>query len=120
MLREKVAQAYDFSLDKMGLDIASFPLWNEYIKFLKGVEAVGNYAESQKITAIRKIYQKGIVNPMINIEQLWYVTIRVTVTLVGLSIMVHSFINSNTIMKWQSSEKVYWRRSFLMYWRACF
>ncbi len=72
--REKMAQAYDFALEKMGLDITSFPIWNDYIRFLKGVEAVGSYAENQKISAIRKVYQKGIVNPMINIETLWYVT----------------------------------------------
>ncbi|CAB4070481.1 CSTF3 [Lepeophtheirus salmonis] len=47
--KEKMAQAYDFALEKMGIDIASYPLWNEYIKFLKG----------------------GIVNPMVNIEVLW-------------------------------------------------
>ncbi len=67
-----MAQAYDFALDKMGMDIASYPIWNDYIKFLKAVDAVGSYHENQKITAIRKVYQKGIVNPMINIEQLWY------------------------------------------------
>eukprot|EP00096_Caligus_rogercresseyi_P003916 TRINITY_DN1779_c0_g1_i1.p1 TRINITY_DN1779_c0_g1~~TRINITY_DN1779_c0_g1_i1.p1 ORF type:complete len:728 (+),score=123.76 TRINITY_DN1779_c0_g1_i1:561-2744(+) len=69
--KEKMAQAYDFALDKMGIDIASYPIWNDYIKFLKGVDAVGSYAENQKITAIRKVYQKGIVNPMVNIEILW-------------------------------------------------
>ena len=68
-----MAQAYDFALDKMGMDIASFSLWNDYVTFLKGVEAVGNYAENQKIMAIRKVYHRGIINPMINIEQLWYV-----------------------------------------------
>ena len=66
-----MAQAYDFALDKMGTDISSFPLWNDYIKFLKAVEANGSYAENQKITAIRKVYQRGIINPMVNIEQLW-------------------------------------------------
>jgi len=71
-----MAQAYDFALDKMGMDISSFSLWNDYVKFLKGVEAVGSYAENQKITAIRKIYQRGVVNPMMNIEQLWYVQLR--------------------------------------------
>ena len=30
-----MAQAYDFALDKMGLDIQSFSLWSDYIKFLK-------------------------------------------------------------------------------------
>ena len=34
-------------------------------------EAVGSYAENQRITAVRRVYQRGCVNPMINIEQLW-------------------------------------------------
>jgi len=66
-----MAQAYDFALDKMGLDLMSYSIWNDYINFLKSVEATGSYAENQKITAIRKVYQKGIANPMINIETLW-------------------------------------------------
>ena len=69
--KEKMAQAYDFALDKMGMDISSFGIWHDYVKFLKNVEAVGSYAENQKITAIRKVYQKGIVNPMVGIENLW-------------------------------------------------
>ncbi|KAG8193841.1 hypothetical protein JTE90_029573 [Oedothorax gibbosus] len=69
--REKMAQAYDFALDKMGMDISSYPIWNECITFLKNVEAVGSYAENQRITAVRKVYQRGIVNPMTNIEQFW-------------------------------------------------
>ncbi|GIY24116.1 cleavage stimulation factor subunit 3 [Caerostris extrusa] len=69
--REKMAQAYDFALDKMGNDIMSFPIWSDYVSFLKNVEAVGSYAENQRITAVRKVYQRGIVNPMTNIEQLW-------------------------------------------------
>lgn len=35
--REKMAQAYDFALDKMGMDILSYPIWNDYINFLKNV-----------------------------------------------------------------------------------
>lgn len=69
--REKMAQAYDFALDKIGMDLHSFPIWNDYVNFLKGVEAVGSYAENQKITAVRKVCQRGVVNPMINIELLW-------------------------------------------------
>ncbi|XP_041351773.1 cleavage stimulation factor subunit 3-like [Gigantopelta aegis] len=69
--REKMAQAYDFALEKIGMDIMSYQLWNEYITFLKSVEAVGSYAENQRITAVRKVYQRGVVNPMINIEILW-------------------------------------------------
>ena len=34
-------------------------------------EAVGSYAENQKIAAVRKVYQKGIMTPMTNVELLW-------------------------------------------------
>lgn len=53
--REKMAQAYDFALDKIGMDIQSYSIWNDYVTFLKGVEAIGSYAENQKITAVRKV-----------------------------------------------------------------
>lgn len=33
--------------------------------------AVGQFAENQRISAIRKIYQRGISTPMASIEQLW-------------------------------------------------
>jgi len=69
--KEKVAQSYDFALDNIGLDINSFSIWNDYIKFLKKVEAVGSFAENEKIIVIRKIYQRGIANPMIGIENYW-------------------------------------------------
>ncbi|XP_043289608.1 protein suppressor of forked isoform X2 [Venturia canescens] len=69
--KEKMAQAYDFALDKIGMDIHSYSIWNDYVTFLKSVEAVGSYAENQKISAVRKVYQRGVINPMINMEQLW-------------------------------------------------
>ncbi|CAF0806537.1 unnamed protein product [Didymodactylos carnosus] len=70
-LQEKMAQAYDFALEKIGLDVFSYTIWNDYVNFLKSVEAVGSYAENQKITAVRKVYQKGVMTPMTNIELLW-------------------------------------------------
>lgn len=33
--------------------------------------AVGQYAENQRISAVRRTYQRGIATPMINVEQLW-------------------------------------------------
>ena len=33
--KEKMGHAYNFALEKMGMDIASFPLWNDYVRFLK-------------------------------------------------------------------------------------
>ncbi|KAI3377834.1 hypothetical protein L3Q82_008973 [Scortum barcoo] len=52
--KEKMAQAYDFALDKIGMEIMSYQIWVDYINFLKGVEAVGSYAENQRITALLK------------------------------------------------------------------
>lgn len=91
-----MAQAYDFALEKIGMDIHAYPIWNDYLTFLKSVEAVGSYAENQKIGAVRKViyflfnlfhnylnkfwdilyfslqvYQRGVINPIIGIETLW-------------------------------------------------
>ncbi|RZF42611.1 hypothetical protein LSTR_LSTR001406 [Laodelphax striatellus] len=69
--KEKMAQAYDFALEKIGMDIQSYSIWNDYVQFLQSVEAIGSYAENQKISAVRKVYQRGVVNPMMNIEAFW-------------------------------------------------
>merc|ERR1712179_489178 len=69
--REKLSQAYEFATDKIGMDYSSYILWNDYSELLKNVEVVGSYAENQKIMAVRKVYQRGILTPLANIEQLW-------------------------------------------------
>lgn len=69
--REKLAQAYDFALEKIGMDLHSFSIWSDYINFLKSFEPIGSFAENQKITAIRKVYQKAVLTPIIGIEVLW-------------------------------------------------
>lgn len=51
-----MAQSYDFALDKIGMDVQSFSIWNDYANFLKSVDAQGSYAENQKISAIRKVH----------------------------------------------------------------
>lgn len=69
--KEKLAQAYDFALEKIGMDLHSYTIWQDYISFLKSVEAIGSYAENQKITAVRKVYQRAVITPIIGIEHLW-------------------------------------------------
>ncbi|VBB26497.1 unnamed protein product [Acanthocheilonema viteae] len=68
---EKMAQAYEFALDKIGLDMHSYSIYSDYLSFLKSAPTVGQYAENQRISAVRKVYQRGVVTPMVNIEQLW-------------------------------------------------
>ena len=53
--REKLSQAYEFALEKIGMDYNSYTLWNDYANLLKSVEVVGSYAENQKIMAVRKV-----------------------------------------------------------------
>ena len=48
--KEKMAQAYDFALDKMGLDIQSNSLWTDYINFLKETTLVSGSWESYQYT----------------------------------------------------------------------
>ena len=35
LFREKMTQAYEFALDKIGMDVNSYSIWNDYIIFLK-------------------------------------------------------------------------------------
>ena len=53
------------------MDLHSFSIWSDYIQFLKSFEPIGSFAENQKITAIRKVYQKAVLTPIIGIEVLW-------------------------------------------------
>lgn len=69
--RDKMQQAYEFALDKVGVDFNSYQIWLDYVNFLKSGEAVGSYAENRKIINIRKVYQRAVVTPIINLEALW-------------------------------------------------
>ncbi|KAH0516643.1 Cleavage stimulation factor subunit 3 [Microtus ochrogaster] len=61
------------------MKVLHIDLWKCYLSYVRETkgklpsykEAVGSYAENQRITAVRRVYQRGCVNPMINIEQLW-------------------------------------------------
>jgi len=69
--REKMMKAYEFALDKVGIDVASGSIWSDYVNFIKGGETAGSYAENQKIMAIRRVYQRAVMMPLSNVEQLW-------------------------------------------------
>ena len=69
--REKMAQAYNFALEKIGLDINSNAIWIDYINFLRSVETAGSYAESQRIVGVRRMFQKVIVTPVKDLDTLW-------------------------------------------------
>ncbi|XP_056170608.1 cleavage stimulation factor subunit 77 isoform X3 [Syzygium oleosum] len=68
---EETRKAFDFMLGYVGADIASGPVWMDYITFLKSLPALNAVEESQRMTAVRKAYQKAIVTPTHHVEQLW-------------------------------------------------
>ncbi|KAL2564536.1 hypothetical protein AAZV13_19G052500 [Glycine max] len=69
--QEETRKAFDFMLNYVGADIASGPVWMEYIAFLKSLPAINAQEESHRMTTMRKVYQKAIVTPTHHIEQLW-------------------------------------------------
>lgn len=69
--RDETKKAFDFMLYHIGTDIASGPLWMEYIAFLKSLLSTTVQEESQRMTNVRKAYQKAILIPTHHVEQLW-------------------------------------------------
>ncbi|KAL2335157.1 hypothetical protein Fmac_016370 [Flemingia macrophylla] len=69
--QEETRKAFDFMLNYVGADIASGPVWVEYIAFLKSLPTANAQEESHRMTTVRKVYQKAIVTPTHHIEQLW-------------------------------------------------
>eukprot|EP00117_Sycon_ciliatum_P001279 scpid51332/ scgid7007/ Cleavage stimulation factor subunit 3; CF-1 77 kDa subunit; Cleavage stimulation factor 77 kDa subunit len=69
--REKMTQAYEFALTKVGQDIGSTQIWVDYIAFLRAGDASGSFAENQKIASIRRVYQRVCSSPILNIDPLW-------------------------------------------------
>lgn len=66
-----IYKAYRYTLDKVGIDPNAISIYNDYIQFLKERDVDGSYLDSQKITAVRKAYQEGVMNPMFHIDTLW-------------------------------------------------
>lgn len=71
--RGVVIQAFEFSVNRVGLDIKSDELWNDYLEFLKSWTPSASWEQQQKIDLIRKVYKKLLVIPTENIERLWSV-----------------------------------------------
>ncbi|KAG5249142.1 suppressor of forked family protein [Salix suchowensis] len=69
--QDEIRKAFDFMLGYVGADMASGPVWMEYITFLKSLPAQTAQEESIRMTAIRKTYQKAIITPTHHVEQLW-------------------------------------------------
>lgn len=66
-----VIQAFEFAVNKVGIDLESGDLWNDYLDFLKIWTPVASWEQQQKTDMIRKVYKKFLVIPTSNIEDYW-------------------------------------------------
>ncbi|KAH7425316.1 hypothetical protein KP509_11G049100 [Ceratopteris richardii] len=69
--RDETKKAFDFMLGHIGMDIGAGAVWMEYIAFLKAAPASTPQEESQRMTTVRKAYQRAVLAPIHLVEQLW-------------------------------------------------
>ncbi|KAK5580163.1 hypothetical protein RB653_000176 [Dictyostelium firmibasis] len=69
--RDEIIKAFEFALESIGMDISSTSIWTDYIQFLKDEKATTQFEEGQKMTAIRKLYQRAIENPMHDLDNIY-------------------------------------------------
>lgn len=66
-----IIQAFEFAITKVGIDIYSDELWNDYLEFLKSWTPTASWEQQQKTDLIRKVYKKILIIPTKNIETSW-------------------------------------------------
>lgn len=72
--RQIVTHAYDFVLERVGIDVDSGKLWLDYIEMLKtgpGVLGGTNWQDMQKMDTLRKVYQRAIATPHNATLEIW-------------------------------------------------
>lgn len=79
----EMRQAYEFALDRIGQDVRSGAIWQDYINFLaspkpKTLEHETLYGsapegqeDAQKIVALRRAYHRALVVPTAALDSLW-------------------------------------------------
>ncbi|GAB4817721.1 hypothetical protein N2152v2_004767 [Parachlorella kessleri] len=87
---DEIRKAYEFTLDRLGQDLNSGPLWLEYAHFLQAPKVgspvyqalfgqqpaaagqqEGDGQELQRVVALRRAYQRAVVVPTSHVDQLW-------------------------------------------------
>lgn len=69
--RGTVIQAFEFAVNKVGIDVHSSELWNDYLDFLKSWTPAASWEQQQKVDLIRKVYKRCLVIPTEKIETMW-------------------------------------------------
>jgi len=67
----EATEAYEYALQRVGMDISSTPLWTDYISFINEYKPTAKLDEGQKINQLKSVYQRAIETPMHNLEAIW-------------------------------------------------
>lgn len=66
-----VIQAFEFAIGKVGIDVSSGDLWNDYLDFLKTWTPAASWEQQQKADLIRKVYKRYLAIPTESIASAW-------------------------------------------------
>lgn len=79
----EMRQAYEFALDRIGQDVRSGPIWQDYINFLASPKpktpehdtlygaAPEGQEDAPKLAALRRAYHRALVVPTAALDSLW-------------------------------------------------
>lgn len=71
--RRTVIEAFEFAVKKVGIDLSSSELWEDYLEFLKSWTPTATWEQQQKNDLIRKVYKQLLIIPTDKLEKLWAV-----------------------------------------------
>lgn len=69
--RSTVVLAFDFAINKVGIDTDSAELWTDYLEFFKSWTPSSSWEQQQKNDLIRKLYKRCLVIPTSKVESMW-------------------------------------------------
>lgn len=69
--QESLSKAFEFVLKHMGADLLAAQVWRMYVMFMKNTTTHNTFEEGEKVNKLRKIYQRAIVLPVVNVDALW-------------------------------------------------
>eukprot|EP01038_Epipyxis_sp_PR26KG_P006635 gene6635-9109_t len=69
--RKKYELAFEKAIDSIGMFFESFPIWREYLDYVKGWNDSILIETGKKMTMLRKIYQRAVCMPMDQVDEIW-------------------------------------------------
>lgn len=72
--RRIINSAYEFALQKVGIDKDAANIWQDYVQFIRsgpGVVGGTTWQDQQKVDTLRKTYQRAICVPTQAVNTLW-------------------------------------------------